>query len=55
MPVTLSNLKDRIRTAIANIDSLDSIMFGTKSNIALVCAGQLMEHILNFGTDEKPF
>jgi hypothetical protein len=43
----LNNLKDRIRTAIEKLIRLHCRVFGGKSNIALMCAGQKIKHILN--------
>jgi hypothetical protein len=47
MPITLKNLKDRIRTAIAKIYQSLLQKLGTMSNIVLMCAGQQMDHVLN--------
>jgi hypothetical protein len=48
MTITLNNLKDHILTAVTEIDQLYCKTFGTKSSTILMCAGQQMEHILNF-------
>ena len=50
-PVTLSNLKERIRTARKKrLNILWCKMLGKKSDIALTCAGKQMEHTLNLHT-----
>jgi len=46
MPITLNNSKNRIRITIAKLISLYCEMFGTKSYIVLMCAGEQVEHIL---------
>jgi hypothetical protein len=47
MPKTLDNLKDWTPTAIAKLNTLYCKVFGTKSNIILMCAERQMEYTSN--------
>jgi hypothetical protein len=48
MPITLKNLKDRIRTAIAKTDQPLLPNVWHEVEFVLMCAGQQMEQILKF-------
>jgi len=50
MPVTLNNLKDRIRTATAKTDQP---LLWLEVKFVVMRAGQQMEHILNFHRELK--
>jgi hypothetical protein len=48
MPITMNNLKDQIQTATANTDQPLLQNVWHEVNIILMCAGQQLEHLLNF-------